>query len=674
LLLFVLAHMSAPHTFDATDVECATTLRLLAADAIQAANSGHPGLPFGAADIAHVILSRYVKSDPSCPTWADRDRFVLSGGHGSSLLYAYLACAGYDYTPDDLRLFRKIGSKCPGHPEYNPAMGIEVTTGPLGQGFACSVGMALAEKVLEGHFGSEVFNHRIWTLCGDGDLMEGVSHEAASFAGHFKLDNLVVLYDDNGISIDGPITCTCTDDAVARFAALGWDVRSCDGNDMASVDKAVAAALEVKGKPHFIACKTKIGLKTDWEGTAKVHGTPLGVDQLARVKTAYGRDPKLEFYIPDCVRERYAESAKRGKETRAAWEKRVETFKASKTPKVAVYESLEKRELPCGWDAEGIPKFAMDGESKATRQWSQKVIEAFMSKIPAPLVIGGSADLTGSNLTRASTCTDITDTERAGNYVHYGIREHVMGQIMNGLATYGIRPYGATFLAFSDYMRPAIRAAALMHLPVIFQFTHDSIGHGEDGPTHQPVEHLLSLRAIPNVVVLRPADANETAAAWKIALERRDGPTILAFSRQAVVQAVSAETAMEGVKVGGYVVPEDPAEPKVAILATGSEVGLACAARKILADEGVAARVVSLPSFELFDAQPEEYRKKVMPEGLPRLGLEAGRTIFTWEHYRVDAAMGVDTFGESGPHKAVYQHFGLTAEKVAAKAKEIAKH
>lgn len=658
------------HTFDATDVECATTLRLLAVDEIQKANSGHPGLPLGAADIAHVVLNRYVRANPADPTWANRDRFVLSGGHGSSLLYAYLLVAGYDYTVADLQAFRQVGSKCPGHPEYNPKLGVEVTTGPLGQGFAASVGMALAERVLQAHFGAEIFDHRVWVMCGDGDLEEGVSHEAASFAGAFGLENLVLLYDDNGISIDGPISGTMADDTVKRFEAYGWDVHCCDGNDQAAVDAAIAAALKVPGKPHLIDCKTKIGLKSDWEGTAKVHGTPLGAEQVARVKTAYNRDPALFFHVPECVKARYAERAARGAKEEAAWKERVAALRTANPALYAVFEALEQGVLPAGWAEKGIPAFAADAPAAATRQWSHKVIDAFMGAVPAPLIVGGSADLTPSNLTRASSCVDIARGSYKGNYVHYGIREHVMGQIMNGLATYHLRPYAGTFLAFSDYMRPAIRAAALMHLPVVFEFTHDSIGHGEDGPTHQPVEHLLSLRAIPNVVVLRPCDGNETAAAWKCALDRTAGPTVLAFSRQGVPSCIAADAAAAGVPRGAYVAATDDTVD-VVLCATGSEVSLALQARALLAESGVHARVVSMPSFELFDAQPADYRDSVLLPGVPRIGIEAGRTIYTWDHYHVDAAMGVDRFGESGPAKAVFEYFGLTPAAVAAKAREV---
>jgi len=660
------------HTFDSVDVECASTLRLLAVDEIQKANSGHPGLPLGGADIAHVVLNRFCRANPADPTWPNRDRFILSGGHGSSLLYAYLLVAGYDFTVEDLQKFRQVGSKCPGHPEYNPKLGIEITTGPLGQGLAASVGMALAERIMNAHFGSDIIDHRIWVMCGDGDIEEGVSHEAASFAGAHALDNLVVLYDDNGISIDGPISCTMIDDTVKRFEAYGWDVHCCDGNDMASVDAAIVDALKVRGKPHLIDCKTKIGLKSDWEGTAKVHGSPLGAEQLARVKTAYNRDPTLFFHVPDCVKARYAERAARGAKEEEAWKERVAAFSKANPELYAVFHALESRDapLPVDWEKTGIPAFPADAPAAATRQWSQKVIEAFMKAIPSPLVVGGSADLTPSNLTRASSCVDVSRDNFKGNYIHYGIREHVMGQILNGLATYNIRPYAGTFLAFSDYMRPAIRAAALMGLPSIFEFTHDSIGHGEDGPTHQPVEHLLALRAIPNVVVVRPCDGNETAAAWKLALERRQGPTILAFSRQGTPSCVSSEAALAGLPHGAYVVETDDIVD-VVLCASGTEVALALQARKLLAEGGVHARVVSMPCFEIFDAQTQEYRDSVLLPGVPRVGIEAARTIYTWDHYHVDAAMGVDRFGESGPAKAVYEFFGLTAANIAAKAKEV---
>lgn len=655
-------------SFDSVDTECATTIRLLAVDMIQKANSGHPGLPLGAADMAHVIFSRHLRFAPKNGTWLNRDRFVLSAGHGSSMLYALLHLCGYEkFTIEDLEKFRVAFSNTPGHPEYEPARGVEVTTGPLGQGFANGVGMALAESVLRAHFGEEIINHKIWVLASDGDLMEGVSHEAGSFAGNLGLDHLYVLYDDNGISIDGPLTCTMTDDPVKRFEALGWDVHRCEnGNDMEAVEVCIQAASAVAGKPHLIACRTVIGLKSPAAGTAKAHGSPLGPEGVKATKVAYGRDPELSFYVPEEVRARYAALAeKHGAEERKWTEEVLPKYCAEHPEKGRVLRMLLEHKLPEGWDAE-LPKTPNDGSAPAlaTRNYSNKIIEAFYKTIPAPLVVGGSADLTPSNLTRATTAVDVARDCMAGNYVHYGIREHAMGSIMNALATYGIRPYGATFLVFSDYMRPAIRVAALMGLPVIFEYTHDSIGHGEDGPTHQPVEHLVSLRAIPNVVVIRPADGNEAAGAWRYALERTAGPTVLVFSKQGVPTVTPADNGA-GVFKGGYVIADAEGDAAAAadvlLLATGSEVALALAARKTLLEEhGVRARVVSLPSFEIFDAQPKEYRDSVLTPGVPRVGIEAGNTTYTWGHYACEEAVGLNVFGASGNCKVLFEHFGIT--------------
>jgi transketolase len=529
--------------------------------------------------------------------------------------------------------------------------------------------MAIAERIVGLHFPG-VVDHRVWVLASDGDLMEGVSHEAASLAGHLGLERLVVLYDDNGISIDGPTDVTMSDDALGRFAAYGWDVRRCDGNSMEAVDEAIRGALAVHGRPHLIACRTTIGLRSPWAGTAKVHGSPLGADGLAKTKAAYGRAPDLFFHVPDAVRARYAEAAQRGAAEEKLWREAFDKFAQEKPADAAVLKLVMAGELPAGWQAAAATSFAAGTAPMATRQASHKTIEALYRALPSPLLVGGSADLTPSNLTRAGTAVDVARGKLGGNYLHYGIREHAMGSLMNGIATYGLRPFGATFLVFSDYMRPAIRMAAMMHLPVIFAFTHDSIGHGEDGPTHQPVEHLLSLRAIPGVVLIRAADANEAAAAWRVALERRDGPTILVFTRQEV--PLVTPPGAPGLERGAYVLGEDPAGklPDVALLATGSEVAVAVEAQKLLAADGVRARVVSMPSFEIFASQPEEYRAAVIPAGVPRVGVEAARTLYTWSQFGCAEAVGLDHYGASGSHKILFETFGITPKAVAAAAKK----
>ena len=652
-------------TYDQTDKLVANTLRLLAVDAIQAANSGHPGLPLGAADIATVLWTRFLKHDPADPAWPDRDRFVLSAGHGSALLYALLHLFGYPITMDDLQHFRQWGYVTAGHPEYDPALGIEVTTGPLGQGISNAVGMALAERWLAARFnksGFEVVDHYTYVLAGDGDLMEGVSHEAASLAGHWGLGKLIVLYDDNHISIDGPTEIAFTEDVLARFAAYGWHVQRVDGHDMAAVDGAIRAAQAETERPSIIACRTHIGYGSPRQDTAKVHGEPLGPDGVRETKRFFGFPEDKAFYIPEEARARVEAAKAAGEAAHAQWREMMAAYRQVHPELAREWDLFVRGELPAGWE-QHLPDFT--GEKPlATRATSGKVLDAILPHLP--MVLGGSADLTGSNKTKPKDAKDIQRGDFGGNYIHYGVREHGMAAIMNGLATHYVRPYGGTFLVFSDYMRGALRVTALMNLPVIFVFTHDSIGLGEDGPTHQPIEHLMSLRAMPNLTVIRPADGNETAQAWKVALERRE-PVALILSRQGLPQITPKDNHLAR---GAYILA-DPlsGDPDIVLIATGSEVALALEAVDALLEQGVTARVVSMPSWELFDEQDEAYRASVLPPHKPKLAIEAGATL-GWARYvgLNGDVIGIDRFGASAPGKLLFEKFGFTRENVVARA------
>jgi transketolase len=648
----------------------ANTVRMLAIDAIQQANSGHPGLPLGTADIAIVLWTRFLKHNPAHPTWFNRDRFVLSAGHGSMLLYALLHLDGYPMPLDELKNFRQWGSSTPGHPEYDPERGIETTTGPLGQGFADAVGIALAERMLAARFNQPdypVIDHYTYALASDGDLMEGISHEAASLAGHLGLNRLVVFYDDNQITIDGPTSLTYSDDVAKRFEGYHWHVQKVDGHDMAAIDAAIRKALLEKERPSLIICRTHIGYKSPLQDNSKVHGAPLGEDNLARTKKSYGWPEEPRFYIPEGIYEYFGQNKLRGKTVEADWQKLFESYKKVFPEKAAELERLMKGELPPGWE-KYLPSFPAD-KPVATRVASGKVLEAIAPHLIS--LVGGSADLTPSNNTLPAGGGAVKKGDFTGAYIHFGIREHAMAGIMNGLVQHGLRPYGGTFLIFSDYMRPSIRLAALMKLPVIYVFTHDSIGLGEDGPTHQPVEQITALRAIPNLVVLRPADANETAAAWKVALERKDGPTALALTRQnlPIISPTDNSTAR-----GAYVLAEpEKGKPDLVLVATGSEVSLALAARDQLAAEGINVRVVSMPSWELFGMQSQDYQRKVLPMGIPRLAIETGVSL-AWPRFVGDdpqAVIGLDRFGASAPYKVVFEKFGFTAENVVRHAKKL---
>ncbi len=658
--------MTTRLVYDETDALIANTLRFLAADAVQAAHSGHPGLPLGAADVVTVLWTRFLKHSPADPRWFNRDRFVLSAGHGSTLLYGLLHLAGYPLSLDELKRFRQWDSLTPGHPEYEPDLGVKTTTGPLGQGFGTAVGIALAERMLAARFNRpdfELIDHHTFVLASDGDLMEGVSHEVASLAGHLGLGKLIVLYDDNHISIDGPTDLTYSDDALARFAAYGWRAQRVNGHDMAAVDAAIRAAQGDPTRPTLIACRTHIGYGSPGQDTAKVHGAPLGDEALRQTKENLGWPADARFRIPDAVRDRFAECQAAGARQQAAWEKTLAAYLAAYPEMAELRELLKGGGLPAGWDA-ALPTYSPEDKPLATRAASGRVLEAIAPQLP--FLVGGSADLTPSNLTRPSSALDVHPADFGGSYIRFGVREHAMGAILNGLALHGLRPYGGTFLVFSDYMRPAIRLAAMMKLPVIYVFTHDSIGVGEDGPTHQPVEQIAALRAVPGLTVIRPADGNETSAAWRQALTNRDGPTALILTRQGVPQVAPHPAPVDK---GAYVLAE-AAAPDVVLIATGSEVHLALAARDLLAQEGIAATVVSLPSWELFDGQPEAYRDAVLPPGVPRVAAEAGVTA-AWGHYvgPAGAVVGLDRFGASGPYKTVYQGFGITAEAIAAQAK-----
>ena len=644
----------------------ANAIRALAMDAVEKANSGHPGMPMGMADVATVLWSKFLKFDPADPAWPDRDRFVLSAGHGSMLLYALLHLTGYaGMTMDELKRFRQVGSATPGHPERRLEHGIETTTGPLSQGLGNAVGMALAERILATRFGSDLVDHHTYVIVGDGDLMEGHSHESIGIAGHLRLGKLIALWDDNSISIDGPTDLSTSEDQLERFQAAGWDVAAVDGHDAVAVEAAIARAKE-SPLPSFIACHTIIAFGAPTKaGTAAAHGAPLGAAEIAGARQRLGWDYP-PFVIPDDVAAWWRDVGKRGAAPHAAWRERM-----ARKPKAeqTVFEHRTTGVLKTGWkDALDRVKatFVADKPKIATRQASGESLNALVPAIPT--LVGGSADLTPSNNTLVKGQKVITATDFAGQYLHYGIREHGMASAMNGLALHGgIVPYGGTFLIFSDYARPAIRLAALMRQRVVYVFTHDSIGLGEDGPTHQPVEQLAALRAIPNLHVFRPADAVETAECWELALTRRDGPSLLALSRQSVpALRDGAETNLSA--RGAYVLVEADGQRQVTLLATGSEVSLAIEARKLLAAKGIRAAVVTMPCWQLFEAQDRAYRASVLGTA-PRVAVEAA-VRFGWDRYigSDGAFVGMTSFGESGPAPELFKHFGITAEKVAAAA------
>lgn len=657
------------------------TIRFLSADAVQTARSGHPGLPMGAAAMAYVLWTRHLRFDPSDPEWPDRDRFVLSAGHGSMLLYSLLHLTGYDLPLEQLKRFRQWESQTPGHPERGLAPGIETTTGPLGQGFANGVGMAIAAEHLAAMYNRgdrPIVDHRIYGIVSDGDLMEGVSHEAASLAGHLRLGRLIYLYDDNRITIDGSTDLAFTEDRGARFEAYGWHVqRVADGNDREAVDRALAAG-EADPRPSLIVCRTHIGygLPTR-QDTKEAHGEPPGEEELAGAKRKLGWPLEPWFLIPEDVRRHFEASADRGREAHRAWRDRFEVYRRDHPTLAAQFERTMAGELPAGLDSL-LPTFETDGKGMATRLASGKTLAAVAAALPE--LIGGSADLTPSNKTDIPGEPPFSAENRAARYLHFGVREHAMGGILSGLALHGgLIPYGGTFLIFSDYMRPSIRLAALMGAPAIYVFTHDSIGLGEDGPTHQPIEHLPALRAIPHLSLIRPADANETAQAWKLALERRDGPTALALTRQNVRTYDRDRFApATGVARGAYVLADlFPAGakgsrlPDLILMASGSEVEIIVKAADELAAGGSGVRLVSFPSWDLFENQPEDYRHSVLPpEVRARVSIEASASL-GWERWVGDLgeAIGLNEFGASAPYQDIYRGRGLTPERVVQAAR-----
>ncbi len=653
---------------EASHKEMANAIRALAMDAVERANSGHPGMPMGMADVATVLFRDFLKFDASHAKWPDRDRFILSAGHGSMLMYALLYLTGYeDITLDEIKNFRQMGAKTAGHPEFGMAEGIETTTGPLGQGLANSVGFALAEQIQQARFGNDLVDHYTYVIAGDGCLMEGISQEAISLAGHLQLSKLVVLFDDNGISIDGPTSLSTSEDHVGRFKACGWDVQVIDGHNEVEIRDAIAAAKKTN-TPSLIACKTTIAFGAPTKkGTSASHGSPLGKDEIAGAREILGWNA-APFEIPKPILDSWRAVGKRGDVERKAWQKRLNISKDK-----AEFERLEKAALPKDFDA-GVQalkkRLAEEKPGWATRKASGEVLEAFAAIVPE--LLGGSADLTGSNLTKAKAQQPITKDDFSGRYVYYGIREHAMAAAMNGLALHGgVIPYGGTFLVFTDYCRPAIRLSALMQQRVIYVMTHDSIGLGEDGPTHQPIEHLTSLRAIPNLNVFRPADAMETAECWELALKSEKTPSVLALTRQGV-PALRTEYEKENRSArGAYILADCEGEAEVSLIATGSEVSLAMEVRAALQKEGCAVQVISMPCSRLFDVQDKEYKMALLCNDSLKVSIEAAST-YGWERYTGlhGLCIGIDSFGESAPAEELYKHFGLTVDAILAKIKQ----
>ena len=661
------AAASAP-TSRISHKDMANAIRALSMDAVQKANSGHPGMPMGMADAATVLFGRHLTFDPSRPTWPDRDRFVLSAGHGSMLLYAVLYLTGYrPMTLDQLRNFRQLGSLTAGHPEVDFEAGIETTTGPLGQGIANAVGMALAERLLNARFGDALVDHRTYAIAGDGCLMEGISHEACSLAGHLKLGRLIVLYDDNGITIDGPTDLAFSDDTTRRFEAYGWDVHAVDGHDPAAVDRALTEA-RATDTPSLIRCRTTIGFGAPTKaGTAGSHGSPLGEAEIAGAREALGW-PYTPFEIPEPILQAWRAAGARGAGPRTDWDRRLEAAEASVR---SAFEAAMAGDLPEGLDgliAEFKRRAAQEAPKIATRAASGNVLDVLVPAMPE--LIGGSADLTGSNNTRSKTGDDIAPGSFGGRYIRYGVREHGMAAMMNGMALHrGLVPYGGTFLTFSDYCRPSIRLAALMRQRVVFVMTHDSIGLGEDGPTHQSVEHVSSLRAIPNLMVFRPADSVETAESWQLALAARETPSVIALTRQGLPTVRGGDDGNATAR-GGYILADADGAADVLLIATGSEVSIALQARTLLQADGVGARVVSMPCCELFEAQDAAYRRTVLGDARVRVAIEAG-CRHGWDRYigPDGAFIGMEGFGASGPADELYRHFGITPEAAVAAAK-----
>ena len=644
-----------------SDKSLANAIRALSMDAVQAANSGHPGMPMGMADVATVLFKDYLKFDPKAPKWADRDRFVLSAGHGSMLIYSLLHLTGYARpTIEDIANFRQLGSPCAGHPENFELAGVEATTGPLGSGLATAVGMAIAERHLNAQFGDDLVDHRTWVLAGDGCLMEGINHEAIGLAGHLNLGRLIVLWDDNKITIDGAVDLSSSEDVRARYAATGWHVVSCDGHDVADVRRAIDEAL-ADPRPSLVACATKIGYGApNKAGTSGVHGSALGEAEVAAAREFLGWSAE-PFVIPEDIAAAWQAIGAKGGDAHAAWADRL-----GSNAQKAEFERRMAGELPAGFSLDAyIDTLIANPQKVATRKASELTLGAINDLLPETL--GGSADLTGSNNTKTKSTGPLTKDDYSGRYVYYGIREFGMACAMNGMALHGgVIPYGGTFLVFSDYMRGGIRLAALQQIRAIHVLTHDSIGLGEDGPTHQPIEHVMSLRMIPNLDVYRPADIVETAECWELALKDADGPSVLALTRQNLPQ-LRTEKAGENLSArGAYRLKAAKAERKVVLVATGSEVEIAVATAALLEEQSIGADIVSMPSWAHFDAQPQAYKDDLLPHHVLRASIEAG-TTFGWERYVGIAGLrfGIDTFGASAPAEVLYDHFGLTAAKIA---------
>ncbi len=656
------------------------TIRTLSIDGVQQANSGHPGAPMGAAPMAYVLWTRFLRHAPTSPDWFDRDRFLLSAGHASMLLYSLLHLTGYDLSLDELKHFRQYGSRTPGHPEYGLTPGVDATTGPLGQGFANAVGMAIAERRLAAEFnrpGHQLIDHWTYGICSDGDLQEGISAEAASLAGHLRLGKVVFLWDDNHVQLDGPTGMAWSEDVLKRFEAYGWDTRRVeDGTDLDAIEAAIKAARD-DPRPSLIAVRTEIGYGSpNKQGTQKAHGSPLGPDEVRFTKEAYGWDPDKTFLIPEQARDWFREAVPRGQGLVRDWHARLEGYAAAYPDEASELERRMAGTLPDGWEAD-LPRYEV-GEAVATRNASNDTLQVLGAVLPE--LFGGAADLSESNLTDIKGGGDF-EAEEAGRNIRFGVREHAMGGAVNGIAYHGaLMPYAGTFLNFSDYMRGSVRLAALSRLHVLYVWTHDSVGLGEDGPTHQPVEHYASLRAMPNLWFLRPGDANEAVASWRLAVQRRDGPVAMAFSRQKLPTLPgTAEMAAEGVSRGAYVLAEatdeegDPCRPDLILLATGSELQLAVAAREELSAEGIRTRVVSMPCWERFEEQEAPYREKVLPpESTKRVSIEAG-TSLGWDRWvgPEGAMIAIERFGASAPAQDIFQRFGFTVEKVVEVARGV---
>jgi len=675
------------------DELCINTIRMLAVDMVQEANSGHPGMPMGAAPMAYVLWTRFLKHHPGNPTWPDRDRFILSAGHGSALLYALLHLTGYDLSIEEIKRFRQWGSKTPGHPEYGETPGVENTTGPLGQGFSSGVGMAIAERFLASHFnrpGHEIINHYTYSIVSDGDLMEGVASEAASIAGHLKLGKLIYLYDNNHITLAGAARLTFTEDVCKRFEAYGWHVQSIeDGNDLEAIARAIAAARSEVSRPSFISVRTHIGYGSpNKQDTFEAHGAPLGPDEVAATKKNLGWPLEPKFYVPAEASAKFREALDAGRKQEDAWKGKMDAYRRALPDLAAKWDQIMSSRLPEGWD-KNLPVFPPGPKGVATRVVGGQVMNALTPFVPN--LVGGSADLNPSTNTALKGLGNFQPPPSPaeptqgtvsgpwgyeGNNVAFGVREHAMGAIVNGMALHGgLLPFGSTFLIFSDYMRPALRLAAIMKLKTLYIFTHDTIGIGEDGPTHQPIEQLTGLRAIPNFTVIRPADANETVEAWKVALQHRGGPLAIILTRQALPTLDRSKVApASGVARGAYVLTDaTSSKPKVILIAAGSEVHPALEAYEKLKAEGISARVVNMASWELFERQPEEYKRQVLPpEVRTRVSVEAGSTLGWGTYVGLEGeTIGIDRFGASAPGKVLMEKFGFTAGHIVDRAKAV---